>query len=210
MRVTWVSHGAGLGGAELCLWEALQGLAGAGVDQRLLLPVEGPLGARARSLGIATETAPYTWWVCTDYRPTAPLRLRRLAINLRAALLIAGRLRRDPPDLVVTNTLAIPSGAVAARLVGLPHAWYVHEFYGRDPITEIVFEWGPATSLRLMDRLSALVLANSLAVQEQLGGYISPDRLRKVYYAVLAPGSHPESESEGPVNLLVVGLLCHS
>jgi hypothetical protein len=93
--------------------------------------------------------------------------VRRLARNLIAARDLARFFRDWRPDVVVSNTLAVPSGAVGARLARVPHAWYVHELFGEE--NDLYFDLGVPLSLALMDRLSVRLVACSRAVRDQPG-----------------------------------------
>ena len=53
-------------------------------------------------------------------------------------MLLLVRLR---PTMVLSNTMVIPSHAIAAKLLGIPHYWMVHEFG-----TETIFGFCWATA----------------------------------------------------------------
>jgi len=95
---------------------------------------------------------------------------------------LVARLR---PDVVYTNTLAVWVGAVAAWIVRLPHIWHIHEFMKEDH--GMIFHLGETLSLRLVDRLSAKVIANSRAVERKLKKYIDERKIEVIYYSVEMP-----------------------
>ncbi len=51
---------------------------------------------------------------------------------LVAVVTAAVFMRKHRPAVVMTNTMTIPSFAIAARLLGVPHYWIVREFGNRD------------------------------------------------------------------------------
>ncbi|HET6312361.1 MAG TPA: glycosyltransferase, partial [Chloroflexia bacterium] len=61
-----------------------------------------------------------------------PRGVLHLSVSLVKSVGFLRRLiRRYRIDLVQTNTSTILSGAVAARLEGVPHVWHVHELFKR-------------------------------------------------------------------------------
>lgn len=203
MKVVLVSHSAADGGgAELALLELVRGLrAHPEYDLHVVLPSTGPLLDRLRALGVGTSVERYLWgWVCgpTSFAP----RLRRAAGHAAGVLRLARLLRRLDADVVVTNTVVIPGAAVAARLLRTPHVWCIHEFGRRDH--GFSFDVGFARSLRIVARLSQVVVVNSRAVAEEVKSHAAPRSLRLIQYGVdLAGGSRGEVRDDAL--LILVG-----
>ena len=55
--------------------------------------------------------------------------LRELQHNWRASGELAALTRRDPPDLVITNSAALPVGGLYAQRIRRPHLWAVKEWF---------------------------------------------------------------------------------
>lgn len=115
------SHSSGLAGAERGLLELVHELiTDHGVACTVILPGDGPLRARLDSRGATTHIVGYGWWCGSD--PTT--------IATGAAAVMEA-LDKHPAfadaDVILTNTSAIPWGAMAASHLGKPHIWYVHE-----------------------------------------------------------------------------------
>lgn len=182
MKVCFVSHSGALGGAELSLYEAAKGLRNRGHEPHVVMPAPGALGDRLASAGVDVSVVRYPLWVSAGRWRDARHRLRRLAGSAVASRALAQHFRRLGPDVVVTNTLALPSAALAAWRLGLPHVWYIHEFGEEDH--GLSFDLPRRISHRLIDRLSARVLVNSRAVQRSVEAWVSPERVRLAYYAV--------------------------
>ena len=123
------------------------------------LPFDGPLGPRLEDDGAAVL-------VLADFalrrRYLAPRQAPGLAWrNLATVAMLARRHRRDPVDLVLTNTAAVVAGGVLAQVIRRPHVWHVHEIVDDPPAFARVMG-------RLLDGLSDRVVACSGAARDQL------------------------------------------
>ena len=138
-----------------------------------------PWSRCSTELGVEVTVIPYGRWATPPASPRTKLRL--LYRNLRGSLLLYRHLRALRPELVVTNTVTVPSAALAARLARVPHLLLAQEFgveaHG------VSFHFGRRRSLRLLGNLSVRVLAASHALARDLATVIEPAKLRVVYYA---------------------------
>jgi glycosyltransferase involved in cell wall biosynthesis len=78
-----------------------------------------------------------------------------------------------------------PSFAIAARLMRLPHVWMVQEFGKRDH--DLQFLLGYKRTIRLIARLSDIVICCSRAVEDSLLIVAPKIRSRTIYYGMLGP-----------------------
>jgi glycosyltransferase involved in cell wall biosynthesis len=178
MRACFISHTSSKGGAERCLLDIIDALGTVGVECFVVLPSPGPLAEELRSRGVGVEMGHYYgWWANTS----SPLwkRLGRVAINLARVIPIVGAIRRSQSDVVCTNTMTVSVGAYAAKLLGIPHIWWIQEFGYEDH--RLIFDMGRRISLGLIDRLSAICVAISQAVAKELRQSIPPEKLKVVY-----------------------------
>lgn len=204
LKVCFVSHSAGLAGAERSLLELAETLTKMGTECSVIVPYKGPLFQELKSRGIDATGVPFTWWMgsrspLTSHRirarfssPSIIFRMIRTLLNLLTIPFIAAQIGLRRCDLVYTNTITICVGAVAARLLGRPHVWNIREFGFED--FGLVFDLGERFSLRVMDQLSSIVLANSQAVAAKFAPYFPPNKVRVVYSAVVA--SQPNSKGD--------------
>lgn len=206
MKIVWVSHSGGLLGAERSIVEGITALAPLGVEIHVVVASDGLLINKLRELGVSVEVVPCSWWVSPRGRRSVLHRAWHFNRNVVARMRIARLLSRVQPDLVITNTLTIPFAAFAARAAGIPHIWYIHEFGYEDH--GLLFDFGSRCSLRLIDKLSDLIIVNSQAVRERFSAYFADDKLRVVKYAVEVPSRqvNPETNANGLRLVLVGGL----
>jgi glycosyltransferase involved in cell wall biosynthesis len=183
MRLIFLSHGNNLNGAERCLADAVRGLTDEGHDVGVVVPSGGDLARVLRGFGATVVIVPHRWWVhhgCTQ------LTWRQKAKNSVHYFVDANRMRRVirgmNPQILITNTLTIPTGALAAKFCRIPHIWYLHEFGEQDH--NLVFDLGPRFSLWFINRTSAKVIVNSEAVYRFFQRYIPSTKLSLVLYSV--------------------------
>jgi glycosyltransferase involved in cell wall biosynthesis len=156
--ILFVYHSAELNGAELWLLETLRGLDRTKYVPRLIVPRPGPLADACRSLGIEVRVISMKWSITEKSRvwrqPFAGL------WNIVSVKRLARLISRDRVDLVFTNSAAAFSGAKAARRMGIPHIWAVHEVLGGDsPFLHSLA--GPRALARFILASSVRVIVNS-------------------------------------------------
>jgi glycosyltransferase involved in cell wall biosynthesis len=209
MRILFLSHSADLGGAEITLLEAAQALS-PHHEIHVVLPGDGPLTARLAPVAASVATVPAMWWVTGN----SLSRLRRFRLVGRLSLSSVNTvrrlfpiIRRLQPDVVITNTIVIPQGAVAAKLARVPHVWFAHEFGEEDH--GLYFILGRALSLRLMGATSSRLLACSEAVASNLRRSIEARKIRTIYAAVdvREPRETLRQARDTPLRLLLLGRL---
>jgi glycosyltransferase involved in cell wall biosynthesis len=187
LRVLIFAHSSSDGGAEAVLEELVAGLcARPGVQCRVVLPNAGPMYEALEDHGAETVRLDYDWWCAAPGDPRLEAGADRLAVSLARVECALPALADPPPDVVLTNTLTIPWGAVTANAMGLPHVWLVQE-YGRDdhglefcrPFTEIV---------RLIDEASSHVVVVTRTLRETLFPDLGEERISVSAYAIPLPG----------------------
>jgi glycosyltransferase involved in cell wall biosynthesis len=181
--VLLLSHSAALGGAERSLAEGVEALVRRGHEVCVVLPKNGPLEGH---LGAASDVlfASHNGWI--DDPTKARVRARLMAYNaLVAAPEVAALAEQNSADLVVSNSIGSVTGGLAAKLSGLPHVWFFHEFGTWDHGGR--FFLGPKLSYRLMRWLAPVCLANSQATLEHFQARLPGVTLRRIRYAVETP-----------------------
>jgi len=190
--VYFVSHSAvndHLGGSELSMLRL--------IDEWMtrdpeLVPVivmpskRGVLAAEVRNRQWQAMHVPYEGWALFGDPGGRPERVQRLYRDLAATRRMVERMRSDRPDLVITNTLVAPWGAIAAAAVGAPHVWFVREF--GDAADGFRFPDGRETALTDIGILSQHVVTNSHAVLDALLPYIPAEKMSVAYPLIDADG----------------------
>lgn len=158
------------------------------VDLIAVIPQMGDVAKQCADDGIQTKIAWTPWWgfgkwsrwkidphVLVGWLPYTAI----LLPGIVQALLF---FRRHRPTMVLTNTMTIPSHAIAAKILGIPHHWIVREF-GKDD-HQLWFLFGYRRTVRMVGRLSASVICNSHAVEQAMLA-LAPTMRTHVLYNVV-------------------------
>ncbi len=213
MRICFVAHSSRKGGADLVLLETIEILQAAGVECRVVLPDRGELCAELECLGVPFAVISYAHWMSRGKLPF--FRRLRAALNIAVkAAFVAWRIFRWKCTVVYTNTGTICVGALAARLLGRPHVWHLHEFGWEDQGLSFLF--GDCFSLAAINRLSAVCICVSKALARKYEASIERSKIVVMYpsmhRALGAPDAtlgqdSPAFHRNGRFRCLIVGAL---
>jgi glycosyltransferase involved in cell wall biosynthesis len=179
------------------------------LDLVTVFPQKGNLATECDRDGVRTKIAWTPWWAFGKW-PRLPGIHPLIGALPYATILIPGIVQalllliRVRPTMVLTNTMVIPSHAIAAKLLGIPHYWMVCEFGREDH--QLWFLLGYHRTIRLIDRLSELVVCNSHAVEKALLA-IAPKMKTSILYPVVDTplGTPPERHPGEPLRVVLVG-----
>lgn len=201
MRIVFVSHSSDVtGGAELCLLESTQALKRRH-EVSVIVRRRGPLEARLLAQGTHTRHATYAYWLGKKSRLPVS-KLRRTAGSLVGLPGMLWTARSLAPDVLISNTVAIGTGAIVARALNIPHVWYVHEFGDRDGA--LAFDFGFSTARALMNG-SALVIATSDAIARHYAAAGVNAPMRVIPNAVSVTEPSKRLDRRAALELVVVG-----
>ena len=179
IKVLFVSHSSQLYGAERSLFTLVKGLKNAGgVLPAVLLPGKGPLVDLMRAERITVIVKPYFPWIgknCLNRTFLGPV---RLLFNVITTVSLHQTIYTLQPDVVYSNTLATPLGAIISQWHRIPHIWHAREFVQEDLGKD--FDWGWNLSTRLLSRAAAII-CNSSAVRRKLRRFIHKNTFKVIY-----------------------------
>jgi glycosyltransferase involved in cell wall biosynthesis len=119
------------------------------------------------------------WWnrrtrVAAWKRPLLDARESwRTGRGRRSAARITAFAREHAVDLVHTNTILTPEGALVARALRVPHVWHIRELVG--PGEPFRFWWEPRFFARRVAENCDVLIANSEATLERIGRWLPED-----------------------------------
>jgi glycosyltransferase involved in cell wall biosynthesis len=205
MRVCFVSHSFGNQGAERALLETVEVLRPEGVRPFVIVPRRGWLSRELQARDIPYQVLPYIWWM-GRHRSAWRTAVKLLAHSVTLMPVVAA-IWRWKPHLVISNSITVGTGAVAARILGYPHIWFIHEF-GREH-HGLNFDFGDRRSLHLADQLSIAFVVPSRVVAERFGEYVQCSKIRVVPQALslFDPPPVPRAPGAGPLRSVMIGAL---
>lgn len=184
LRILFVSHSAGLYGAERSLLSLVTGLRDTDdADIAVLLPEHGPLQRELQSRGITIHMIQYYHWI--SYKRglrSLPGLVRKTAINLWSALAARRWAKAWNPDLIYTNSLACPMGLILAASLQRPHIWHAREL-----VTEglaAYYDLGEWITMALLRNGSNQVICNSEALAGKLARRVPRSKLIVVHNGI--------------------------
>lgn len=189
------SHLATLGGAERSLLGLIDELVSDHwINCAVVCPHDGPLTDALRAAGAAVLIAPFPWW-CQD-GAKVEVDDTWLPVGVAALLAMLPAFRRINPDVIWTQTLTMPWGALAAQLLQRPHIWSVSEHGEKDhglrffhPFERIV---------GFIAKQSDFIFTNSSQLRADLFPALGPTRVDVLHRHIVLPDFKPLADEELP------------
>lgn len=181
------------------------------VDLVAVIPQKGDVAQRCADDGIEAKIAWTPWWGFGKWSRSRFVDPHVLVGWLPyTAILLPGIVQalvffiRRRPTMVLTNTMTIPSHAIAAKILRIPHYWIVREF-GRDD-HQLWFLFGYRRTVRMVARLSNVAICNSHAVEQAMLA-LAPAMKTRVLYPVVDTelGTPPQRQPGERMRAILVG-----
>jgi glycosyltransferase involved in cell wall biosynthesis len=158
-KIAFFHQSAELYGSDRVLIDLVKGLDRSRFSPVVLLPRHGPLFTSLIKDGVRVYVIP----MVTLRR--SMMSLRELVIlpfsMIKAIYLTEKVLKNEDVRIVHSNTLAVLSGALWAKIHGVPHLWHVHEIILRPRIVSVIYSY-------LLSWFSHCVVCNSVATREAI------------------------------------------
>ncbi len=169
LSIVFFSHSPGLGGAERSLSDLIEGLCAEGVLCWCVLPEDGPLALRLKEAGCSLislkDTDKLKWWWVKDKKTDAVSYIDTMD-TLNDTLI--PELKKIAPDIIISQTIVSPWGAVCADILGVPHVLSAREYGELDHIFD--FEFGFDESMEAFYQASQAVFCVTRDVADTLFG----------------------------------------
>jgi glycosyltransferase involved in cell wall biosynthesis len=167
-RILFLHPSNELYGADLALLYLLRGLDRSRFEPLVILANDieysGLLSQELQASGIESRSLPIAVARRRYLSPVGlPRFLRRLSVSVR---MVADIIEREQIEIVHSNTLAVWTGALAAKRTGRPHIWHVHESLENPrQLVMLMRHFVPSYSVRVVG-VSHAVLENILVTPE--------------------------------------------
>jgi O-antigen biosynthesis protein len=180
------SHSSQLAGAERSLLSLVKDLTS---DHEtvctVILPTSGPLEELLHQVGAVTLIAPLNWWCAENELPDQTVIGNLYAQSFAWLHDNLQRLDQIKTDVVLTSTLVIPWGAVAAFLLKRPHIWKVNEFGELDHGLNFFMPFPQI--LDFIEKSSQKIVTCSRAIQDELFPNVDATKVTTLYYSIDIP-----------------------
>jgi len=205
------AHSSHLAGAERSLLYMIEGL----IQKyhsliTVYLPNQGPINDKLFMAGAVAVVGGYTWWSSSE--PVDEGEMDKMqAASFSWLVSELENLNRLDPDIVITNTLVIPWGSIAALLLELPHVWLIQETGGDQK-----FHYPYDSIIQYIVDSSKKIVVNSKAVRKLLFQDNQSDQIELVYYNFDLPDPDCTREEinyfkhEDSLRLLILGMVRES
>ncbi|KJJ85223.1 group 1 glycosyl transferase [Candidatus Omnitrophus magneticus] len=183
IKILFISHSAGLYGAEKSLLILLKNIDRTRFSPIVMLPCTGPLEEEIKILNIPVIVLPYKLKITTKkYKLTAYIFFRYLWQIIIFTQRLIKLIKLHKIDVVYTNTSIIPIGALAALIARVPHVWHIRELIKNDKFFKIV---PPGLVINFIKLFSKKIIANSKITAEQFySNYSSIKKIEVIYNGV--------------------------
>lgn len=187
LSVCFFSHSSQLGGAERCLLELTTELVrDYGVICTVILPSDGSLKKELEKMGVSTLIINYSWWCNINIQSDKEIGTQ-FSISTNKVLEAMADLNKINPDIIITNTLVIPWGALAAYFLQKPHVWYIHEFGELEHGLKFYLPF--KRILEIITDSSNLIFTCSNAVRKKLFGNSSKKNILTIHSYIDIPSN---------------------
>ena len=209
-----------MGGAELSMLQMIDNWRKHDPSLEIMVVSRSPVGLLQPELnrrGIPWMNLDFGSWVLPKLIVVPEDVYRTARHDFVATQALVRLIQEFKPDAVATNTIVAPWAALAAKIVGVPHVWFAHE-YGDDH----EFAIGVDHTFEDLGALSDLVVANSVALKTYLSQWIPEHKIAVLYPAPdfsdidnrvndTPPGwSSPFSEATETLRVVCVGRIAPS
>lgn len=177
MKVLFVSHSAGMYGAERSLGELVSALDRTKIQPFVLLPRKGPLVDLLVRNQVPFLIAPYHLWIRRKLR--RPLGMVRWLQNISAVRDLISDVKRIGPDCIYTNTITTPVGALLSRDLGLRHIWHIRECV-QDGLNSD-FDFGTSFVADFINSTADALIFNSSALRQKYGELLHSQTVAVIY-----------------------------
>jgi glycosyltransferase involved in cell wall biosynthesis len=197
MNLLFFTHSSDLAGSERSLLELVKELiSDYGAICMVILPCHGPLEGLLHEVGCSTIIAPLNWW-CAGKLPHSNEKIQeRLGQSYEWIVNNLTELRNYEPDIILTNSLVIPWGAVAAYLLKRPHVWMINEYGKLDFGFEFYLPFQQV--LKIIEESSNKIVTRSKSIQKELFPNQKSNQVKTIYRYIDI--SEKNTQSQGSID----------
>ena len=198
LRVYFFPHVNDLSGANRCLVELIEDLSQSDITCFVGLPGNGVLGNTLAETGISTEILNYYGLWCSDtvVKDKDICSFRKTIENIPET--ICNSIQRINPNIIFTNTITIPWGAIVSEYFNIPHVWWLLEYGAKDHGLKFYFDF--EKSMEAMFNASSYIFSVSDDVAREVLKNVEAEirwsKTSLIYIDVKVPSKYLDSKND--------------
>lgn len=183
IKVLFVSHSSGMGGAERSLLLLLKNIDRKHFEPIVILPCPGPLKEKIDNLDIKIYEVWSPWWVKLQVGEARFGRriIKEIIQEIIAVFRLCRIVSKEKVAVIYTNTIVKFSGAITAFITKRPHIWHIREILPGNP--DLQFFMPHRILFTFISKSTDKIIANSKATKSQFQGMNTNNKLRVIYNA---------------------------
>ncbi len=176
--VTFFSHSSQLGGGERSMLELIKELKEKNIFSHVVLPNEGPLQAELEKISVPCDIVNLGWWASQKSKSFEDI-IQNNTRSLKNLIDYLPKLKLINPDLIYSNTIVSPWGAIAANYLDKPNIWHIREYGEKDH--QLDFNAPYSETITFIEKYSNQIIANSSSVSNYISKYLTKIKPLIVY-----------------------------
>jgi len=167
--VTFFSHSSGLGGGERSMLELIKELKEKNIFSHVVLPSEGAMQKELEDMKVPYDIVGLNWWANSKQRNLEES-VSISSSSLNNLFKYLPKLKLINPDLIYSNTIVSPWGAIAANHIDKPHIWHIREYGELDH--RFIFDSNYTEIISFIEKYSDKIITNSHSLADYLNKFL--------------------------------------
>ncbi len=188
MNILFIAHESRLGGANLSLLGIIDELSERH-DISVVVPIKnGFIVEELNKRNIPVYYRHSFWWMLAPAATKGKTLIKKMIYkvlccnNYLCAFSLKSVVKKQKIDIIHTNSSVLNTGAILARMTGVPHVWHIREFalkgLGFFPV------WEYHNLCEFIGSCSDKVITISHAIADEFKDKIPPDKIEVVYNGI--------------------------
>jgi len=178
--VVYFVHSAIQSGAERSAFENVKTLISKyGLVATMVIPHKGPMESNYNAIGVPVIIIDYIWWAGNKDNKDILTRKLLLLESMKNVLANKSLIENINPDLVYTQTIVFPWGALLAALLKKPHIWNVREYGELDHGLQFLFPFSDV--IDIIKNFSSFVTTSGKSLKAFLFSDLPLEKVKVAY-----------------------------
>jgi len=177
-KVVFFSHSSQLAGAERSMIELILELREKNIFSHVVIPEEGIMQEVLEKNNIPYDIVKLGWWASSKRRKHNRIFLNDIN-SIKNFVNYLPRILLINPDLIYTNTIVAPWGAIFAKYLNKPHFWHIREYGKLDHKLEFDLEYKEI--IKFVENNSDQIITNSTSISKYVTQFLTRLKPKIIY-----------------------------